>query len=86
MFVVLTYDIGIRRVKKALKICRKHLIHVQKSVFEGEITEKNLNNLKSSLSKIISSEEDSICIYRTESSKYIIKQEIGTIKDNSHII
>lgn len=39
MFVILVYDINIKRNKKVLKICRRYLNHVQKSVFEGVITE-----------------------------------------------
>ena len=38
MFVILTYDIGAKRVSKIMKICRKYLLHVQRSVFEGNIT------------------------------------------------
>ena len=46
MFVVLSYDINQKRVNKVLKVCRKYLVHVQKSVFEGTITEAKLNSLK----------------------------------------
>ena len=42
MYVILVYDIHQKRVGKALKICRKYLIHIQKSVFEGNITESKL--------------------------------------------
>lgn len=34
MYIILTYDVGSKRVEKVLKICRKYLVHVQKSVFE----------------------------------------------------
>lgn len=37
MFVVLTYDISGPHIQKVLKICRRYLIHVQNSVFEGTI-------------------------------------------------
>ena len=39
MFVVLSYDVGKKRVKKALRVCRKYLTHIHRSVFEGPITE-----------------------------------------------
>lgn len=42
MFVILSYDINATRVGKAKKICRKYLNHVQKSVFDGAITEGQL--------------------------------------------
>ena len=48
MFVILVYDINIKRNKKVLKICRRYLNHVQKSVFEGVITEAKLKKSKQS--------------------------------------
>ena len=47
MFVIVTYDVNVKRNNKVLKICRKYLVHVQKSVFEGNITEAKLRKLKS---------------------------------------
>ena len=35
---ILSYDIGGKRMRKALAICRKYLLHVHKSVFEGNLT------------------------------------------------
>ena len=78
MFVIVVYDINRKRVGRALKICRKYLVHVQKSVFEGNITEGQLKQLKN--------EEDAVCIYRFESPKYARKEELGTIERKSHII
>ena len=46
MFVIVTYDVATKRVAKVMKTCRKYLTHVQKSVFEGMITEGKLNRLK----------------------------------------
>lgn len=86
MFVIVVYDINQKRVGKALKICRKYLVHVQKSVFEGTITEKCLNQLKKELLRSIKPEEDAICIYRFESPRYAKKEEIGMVSDKSHII
>ena len=37
MFVIMSYDVGEKRVKKALTTSRKYLMHVHNSVFEGEI-------------------------------------------------
>lgn len=86
MFVILSYDIETRRVSKVMKICRKYLNHVQKSVFEGEITEKKLESLKFALSKAIVPENDHVCIYKCSSVKNIIKQQIGKTPENSHIM
>ena len=63
MFIILAYDVNQKRVGKVLKTCRRYLHHVQKSVFEGTITESKLNHLKQDLQKIINTEEDSIFAY-----------------------
>ena len=52
MFVILTYDVNVKRVSKVMKTCRKYLSHVQNSVLEGSITEKNLNKLAVSINSI----------------------------------
>ena len=77
MFVIVVYDVNVKRNNKVLKICRKYLFHVQRSVFEGNITEAKLRRLKGELSRIISKEEDSIIIYRFETLKYSSKEVIG---------
>ena len=46
MYVLLIYDIpldnkGARVSRNIFKICKKYLTHVQKSVFEGELTPVN---------------------------------------------
>ncbi len=51
MYVILTYDVKEVRVSKAMKICRKYLTHVQRSVFEGWLTESTLKRLKRDLEK-----------------------------------
>jgi len=53
-----------------LKICRKYLIHVQNSVFEGEITIANLEKLISELKKAMIDDEDSLVIYKFRSMNY----------------
>ena len=63
MFIILTYDVKAKRNSKVLKVCRKYLIHVQKSVFEGFITEKQLEKLKNNLKKCIDCENDQVAIY-----------------------
>lgn len=86
MFVILAYDIHQKRVGKALKVCRKYLMHVQKSVFEGVITEAGLKRLKDELVQLVVPEEDSVCIYRMETVKYMVKEQLGIVQEKSHII
>ncbi len=77
MWVILTYDIAAKRNAKALKICRKYLSHVQKSVFEGEIAEKKLGKLKNELMHVIDYENDQIAIYEFNTLRYSKKVLIG---------
>lgn len=79
MFVILTYDVGVKRVSKVMKTCRRYLHHVQNSVFEGMITDAQLSKLKASLVPLIHKEMDSICIYEFDSVKYAKKEEIGAV-------
>ncbi len=86
MFVVLSYDIGAKRVQKALKICRKYLRHMHRSVFEGNISEGKLNSLKRELAAIINTRHDTVCIYRIESPMLVKKEQIGVVRDGGEII
>lgn len=86
MYVIVAYDVNQKRVGKVMKTCRKYLAHVQKSVFEGAITESKLKKLKNDLMKIIDFDEDAICIYSTDTVRVIYKEQIGVVEDHSHII
>ncbi|MBP5606629.1 MAG: CRISPR-associated endonuclease Cas2 [Ruminiclostridium sp.] len=69
-----------------MKICRKYLIHVQKSVFEGLISDSKLNKLKKEITSSIDSNYDSVCIYIFGSLRYTEKEQIGIITDYSNIL
>ena len=86
MYVILVYDIDQKRVGKVLKICRKYLIHIQKSVFEGNITESKLKALKEDLGDLIDAQMDSVIIYHLDSVKYTKKEQIGIVQSISNII
>ena len=86
MFVILTYDINAKRVAKVMKVCRRYLTHVQKSVFEGMLTEGQLNKLKKELKKQMVVQEDACCIYEFSSLKYTRKELIGANDAPDNII
>ncbi|BBG23266.1 CRISPR-associated endoribonuclease Cas2 [Sulfuracidifex tepidarius] len=82
LYVILVYDIDETRVAKVLKICRKYLTWVQRSVFEGEITEGNLELLLNELRKTVR-DKDNIMIYRTSTKKNFKVEVIGeSMKDD----
>ena len=80
VFVILVYDIEVKRVAKVLKTCRKYLYWVQNSVFEGEISEANLTKLKLELKSIIDEEKDSVIIYSFRTTKYSNVEIMGIKK------
>lgn len=86
MYIIVSYDVNKKRVGKVMKICRKYLKHVQKSLFEGMLTEAEENKLKKELAACIDVNTDSICIYNVEYSQCIVKEEIGVIAQFSNII
>jgi CRISPR-associated protein Cas2 len=80
MYVIITYDINQKRVAKVHKLLKQYLIWIQNSVFEGEITEGKLKNLKKDINKIIKKEEDSVIYFQTYNNKYLKKQVVGNKK------
>ena len=77
MWVMMTYDVGVKRNARMRKICRKYLIHVQKSVFEGNITERKLKKMKWEIEKTINPDEDQVAIYELDTLRYFKKNVIG---------
>jgi len=86
MFIILTYDIASKKLPKVMKLCESYLARVQKSVFEGEISEANLKQLKLKLKDTINIKKDKVTIYCLESTKYTVKEEIGLQQEMIHII
>ncbi len=80
MFVIMVYDVNVKRVAKALKISRKYLHWVQNSVFEGEITQAKFVKLKNELKDLINEEEDSVIFYILRTTSYTKREIIGLEK------
>ena len=86
MYVILIYDIiadeeGPKVSRNVFKICKKYLTHIQKSVFEGNLTKLNLMKLKAELHNYIRKDKDSIIIFKSKSEKWLEKEFWG-IKDD----
>ena len=77
MYVILVYDCGEKRVGKMLKLCRRYLNWIQNSVFEGEISEVKLTELKSQAKKIMDEDIDSLIIFSNETAKWMQKEILG---------
>lgn len=77
MYIILMYDVNQKRVGKMLKLCRKYLNWIQNSVFEGEITQVKLAELKYSALKIMDPEIDSLIFFKTCQEKWLDKEVVG---------
>lgn len=84
MYIILVYDIGEKRVGKMLKLCRKYLSWIQNSVFEGEITDVKLKELKSRASDIMD-EKDSLIIFTSRQEKWLKKEVLGEERSPTNI-
>ena len=71
------YDVSEKRVNKVFKICKKYLTHVQKSVFEGEITPVLLRKLYLELKIYIREDKDSVLLFKTRQEKWLEKEFWG---------
>ncbi|MFX0559032.1 CRISPR-associated endonuclease Cas2 [Tepidibacillus infernus] len=80
MFVILVYDIGVKRVARVLKTSRKYLTWVQNSVLEGDISEVNFKKLKTELLAVVDKDEDSIIFYTFRTKNYSKREEYGIKK------
>jgi len=86
MYVIMVYDVNVKRVNKVLKIGRKYLDWIQNSVLEGEITIAKYEKLKSEIMDIINEEEDSIVFYILRTTKYSKREILGLSKGGSKLI
>jgi len=77
MYIIAMYDVGEKRVGKMLKLFRRYLNWIQNSVFEGEITEAKLMELKHKAAQIMEEKTDSLIIFKTRQEKWLDKEIVG---------
>ncbi len=82
MFVVAVYDVSQEKNSKVLKYLRARMHWVQNSVFEGNLTEGELREIKKYLEDVTDI-GDSVIIYQMGNEKYIKKEIIGEEKGSS---
>lgn len=88
MYVILVYDIvtddtGKKILPKVFKICKKYLIHIQNSVFEGNINLANIEMLKCELKQYIRKDMDSVILFTSRDEKWLSKEFIGVEDDKT---
>ncbi|SHK15217.1 CRISPR-associated endonuclease Cas2 [Thermocrinis minervae] len=87
MRVIMVYDVatddpeGQKRLNKVRKIAKKYLHHIQKSVFEGNITQSSLERLKYEILQVVDLYKDSVIIYTFEESFHYRREIITNSSD-----
>ena len=66
-----------------LRLCRKYLNWIQNSVFEGELSDVKLKELKILAGEIMDKDEDSLIIFSNRWDKWMEREVIG--KERSSI-
>lgn len=64
---------------------RKYLDHIQYSVFEGEVTEGQYEEILGKLEQEVSDDE-SIILYKTYSESYVERRTLGEDKDRDNFL
>ena len=83
MYVIVVYDAVPKRGAKLLKFLRQHLLWIQNSVFEGEVTESGLAKIKAGVKEIINEKKDSVIFYTFDSQNYTSRELLGLEKNET---
>lgn len=84
MYVILIYDIIMdeesgKVTRNIFKISKKYLTHIQKSVFEGEVTPALLEKMKMELKKHLREDKDSVIIFESREKRWLKKEFLGKL-------
>lgn len=90
MYLILVYDIvmdeeGAKASRNIFKICKKYLTHIQKSVFEGELSELQYMKLQQELKKFIRKDRDSVIVFKSRNERWMKKEFLGLEDDKTSI-
>ena len=88
MYVILVYDIicdekGRKILPKVFKICKKYLVHIQNSVFEGNLSKANSLALQKELDVYIRKDKDSVIMFHTLEERWMNKDFLGKTDDKT---
>ena len=88
MYVILAYDINLENkdgqkvLRNVFKTCKKYLVHIQNSVFEGELLESQAIKLKAELDRYIRDDKDSVILFKSRNQRWLEKEFLGMIEDD----
>ena len=88
MYVILVYDINLENkegqkvLRNVYKNYKKYLVHIQNSVFEGELLESQLLKLKSELKTYIRDDKDSVIVFKSRNQRWMEKTFFGKLEED----
>ncbi|WP_196593234.1 CRISPR-associated endonuclease Cas2 [Pectinatus sottacetonis] len=90
MYIVLVYDIktdegGAKILRNVFKICKKYLTHIQNSVFEGELSEGQILELKIEIKKYLREGVDSCIIFKGRNNIWMKKEFVLDEDDKTSV-
>lgn len=86
MWIVVCYDVntetreGRRRLRRVAQVCKNFGQRVQKSVFECQVDEMKLEQLRRKLLKEVSQEQDNLRLYRLTEPREKRVEEYGSTR------
>jgi CRISPR-associated protein Cas2 len=78
VYIIVVYDTAVERNPKILRTCRQYLHHVQRSVFEGDLSQAQLKRFHAAIRAIIEPGYDSVLVYTFPPGTSADRQEWGT--------
>jgi len=71
MFVIVAYDVHAKRCAKLMKYLKTWLLHSQRSLFVGFLTESKLKKMQAGMLQLINENYDSVIIYKANNADQI---------------
>lgn len=81
MYVLIVYDVSVERGTKVHKLLKQYLHWRQNSVFEGELTESQIETIKEKLDGLIDDATDSVLLYISRDEKWLKRERLGREKN-----
>ena len=81
--MLLAYDVEVVRLSKVHKFLKRYMHWVQNLVFEGELTDAQLETVKVGLQRLLSEDADSVLIYTAREQRWLARETLG--KERSEI-
>ena len=79
MFVILSYDVEANRTQLFKKISEQFLIHIQNSVFRGNLSESQILDLKFRVTKELK-ENESVFLWIVKDSQIYEEVKLGNMR------